>query len=106
MSESSTLFIRQDESMPYCPRELYLDDSDSDAEAETPMTKEPGNQSSPEVVEDDSDDDTIYCVCRKTASGFMVGCDGGCEDWFHGACVDIKPKQKVWRSKISIKTND
>uniref|UniRef100_A0AAQ4RJQ6 [histone H3]-trimethyl-L-lysine(4) demethylase n=1 Tax=Gasterosteus aculeatus aculeatus TaxID=481459 RepID=A0AAQ4RJQ6_GASAC len=30
-----------------------------------------------------------FCLCRKTASGFMLQCDL-CKDWFHGACVNSK----------------
>uniref|UniRef100_A0A669EAR0 [histone H3]-trimethyl-L-lysine(4) demethylase n=1 Tax=Oreochromis niloticus TaxID=8128 RepID=A0A669EAR0_ORENI len=30
-----------------------------------------------------------FCLCRKTASGFMLQCEL-CKDWFHGACVPLK----------------
>lgn len=31
----------------------------------------------------------LYCVCRKPDSGkWMIGCDG-CEDWFHGECINV-----------------
>ncbi|KAI9311580.1 hypothetical protein BX666DRAFT_943218 [Dichotomocladium elegans] len=35
----------------------------------------------------------LYCVCRKGYDGkeFMIACDG-CQEWFHGRCVDVKPK--------------
>ncbi|XP_060928394.1 lysine-specific demethylase 5A [Limanda limanda] len=29
-----------------------------------------------------------FCLCRKTASGFMLQCEL-CKDWFHGACVPL-----------------
>lgn len=30
----------------------------------------------------------VFCVCRRPDVGeFMVGCEGGCDDWFHPACV-------------------
>ncbi|KAI9881130.1 MAG: hypothetical protein M1830_008288 [Pleopsidium flavum] len=33
----------------------------------------------------------LFCICRKPDNHtWMIGCDGGCEDWFHGKCVDIK----------------
>ncbi|KAG2231540.1 hypothetical protein INT48_005043 [Thamnidium elegans] len=37
-------------------------------------------------------DDTQYCTCRKGYDGkeFMIECDG-CQEWFHGACVGLKP---------------
>ena len=37
----------------------------------------------------DVDDSTVYCLCREPWQGrFMIQCDG-CDEWFHGACVDI-----------------
>uniref|UniRef100_A0AAR2IUH4 [histone H3]-trimethyl-L-lysine(4) demethylase n=1 Tax=Pygocentrus nattereri TaxID=42514 RepID=A0AAR2IUH4_PYGNA len=30
-----------------------------------------------------------FCLCRKTAVGFMLQCEL-CKDWFHGACVPLK----------------
>jgi COMPASS component SPP1 len=43
--------------------------------------------------EDSEDDDAIFCICRKPDNHtWMIGCDGGCEDWFHGKCVDIDPR--------------
>jgi COMPASS component SPP1 len=37
-----------------------------------------------------SDDNNLYCICRKPDNHrWMIGCDGGCEDWFHGSCVDM-----------------
>jgi len=52
--------------------------------------------------EDDQDepgtpgsDDGIYCICRRADTGtFMIGCDGGCDDWFHGKCVGINERDK------------
>uniref|UniRef100_A0A3B3DK02 [histone H3]-trimethyl-L-lysine(4) demethylase n=1 Tax=Oryzias melastigma TaxID=30732 RepID=A0A3B3DK02_ORYME len=44
-----------------------------------------------------------FCLCRKTASGFMLQCEL-CKDWFHGACVPLPktgPQKKVgvaWQS--------
>ncbi|XP_067284500.1 lysine-specific demethylase 5A isoform X2 [Pseudorasbora parva] len=29
-----------------------------------------------------------FCLCRKTAGGFMLQCEL-CKDWFHGACVPL-----------------
>lgn len=35
--------------------------------------------------------DDVYCVCRKGDDhSWMIACDGGCEDWFHGKCVHIR----------------
>ncbi|EME48491.1 hypothetical protein DOTSEDRAFT_67505 [Dothistroma septosporum NZE10] len=48
-----------------------------------------------EDMEGRSDDGDEYCVCRKPDNGtFMIGCDGPCEDWFHGKCVNIAERDK------------
>jgi len=34
----------------------------------------------------------VYCVCKSTdVSRFMIGCEH-CEDWFHGDCINLTPK--------------
>ncbi|KAF2107474.1 hypothetical protein BDV96DRAFT_506217 [Lophiotrema nucula] len=39
---------------------------------------------------DSSEDSTLYCICRKPDNHkWMIGCDGGCDDWFHGSCVNM-----------------
>ncbi|WPG98433.1 Hypothetical protein R9X50_00122300 [Acrodontium crateriforme] len=41
------------------------------------------------------DDGGTYCICRKSDTGtFMIGCDGTCDDWFHGKCVGIQERDK------------
>ena len=38
----------------------------------------------------------MYCICRKPDNGtFMIGCDGTCDDWFHGKCVGVEEKNKI-----------
>lgn len=38
-----------------------------------------------------SEDHNLYCICKKPDNHkWMIGCDGGCDDWFHGDCVDMK----------------
>jgi COMPASS component SPP1 len=40
---------------------------------------------------DTDEDDQLYCICRKGDDHtWMIACDGGCKDWFHGRCVKIK----------------
>ncbi len=40
---------------------------------------------------DSSEDHNLYCICRKPDNHkWMIGCDGGCDDWFHGDCVNMK----------------
>ncbi|KAJ5808476.1 hypothetical protein N7474_009745 [Penicillium riverlandense] len=42
---------------------------------------------------EDEDESEIFCICRRPDNHtWMIGCDGGCEDWFHGKCVDIDPR--------------
>ncbi|CZT20593.1 uncharacterized protein RCC_06451 [Ramularia collo-cygni] len=44
---------------------------------------------------DEEGDGELYCLCRKTDTGtFMIGCDGTCDDWFHGKCVGIEERDK------------
>ena len=39
---------------------------------------------------DEPSDVELFCVCRKPDNhSWMIACDGGCNDWFHGACVDM-----------------
>ncbi|KAH7136048.1 hypothetical protein B0J11DRAFT_425102 [Dendryphion nanum] len=53
----------------------------------------PDNSSQAHASEDDaesSDDNALYCICRKPDNHrWMIGCDGGCDDWFHGSCVNM-----------------
>jgi COMPASS component SPP1 len=48
------------------------------------------------AAEEESDvenPDELFCVCRKPDNHtWMIGCDGGCEDWFHGKCVNMDRK--------------
>lgn len=40
-----------------------------------------------------TDENELFCICRKPDNHtWMIACDGGCEDWFHGKCVNIDPK--------------
>lgn len=33
----------------------------------------------------------VFCVCRRPDNhAWMIGCDGGCEDWYHPKCVGIE----------------
>ncbi|CZT14916.1 uncharacterized protein RCC_00848 [Ramularia collo-cygni] len=85
MKDSNTsLFIDEDEQLSSPPHEVFFDDS-SGGSVDRDDNKH---------ADEESDDNTLYCLCRKIARGFMVGCDGGCDDWFHGTCVGIKARQK------------
>jgi COMPASS component SPP1 len=54
----------------------------------------PDNSSQVHVSDDEgesSEDHNLYCICKKPDNHkWMIGCDGGCDDWFHGDCVNMK----------------
>jgi COMPASS component SPP1 len=54
----------------------------------------PDNSSQAHASDDDGDsseDHNLYCLCKKPDNHrWMIGCDGGCDDWFHGDCVNMK----------------
>lgn len=38
-------------------------------------------------------DGEAYCLCRSSdCSRFMIGCDG-CEEWYHGDCINVSEKE-------------
>ncbi|KAH8692746.1 putative PHD transcription factor [Talaromyces proteolyticus] len=57
-----------------------------------------GQQEEEEDQYDDSDvenPDEIFCICRRPDNHtWMIGCEGGCEDWFHGKCVNINQEDE------------
>jgi COMPASS component SPP1 len=66
------------------------------SQAGTPVAESspaPDNSSQVGADEEDgesSEDTSLYCICRKPDNHrWMIGCDGGCDDWFHGSCVDM-----------------
>ncbi|KAJ9232286.1 hypothetical protein DTO169E5_7588 [Paecilomyces variotii] len=53
-------------------------------------SKKAAPESDDESVEDANE---VFCICRRPDNHtWMIGCDGGCEDWFHGKCVNIDPR--------------
>ncbi|PVI01260.1 hypothetical protein DM02DRAFT_561732 [Periconia macrospinosa] len=49
------------------------------------------SQVHPSDDDDSSEDSTLYCICKKPDNHrWMIGCDGGCDDWFHGSCVNMQ----------------
>jgi COMPASS component SPP1 len=69
------------------------------ANSPAPETKKKGGKKAvveedeEEDEEEDSDSGEIFCICRKPDNHtWMIACDGGCEDWFHGKCVNIDPR--------------
>jgi COMPASS component SPP1 len=57
-----------------------------------------GSSPAPDFLDDGdeeagSDDSSgeVFCICRRGDNHtYMIACDGGCEDWFHGKCVHIR----------------
>ena len=49
-----------------------------------------------EYEDDDSmsiDENEQFCICRGPDDHtWMIACDGGCDDWFHGRCVQMDEK--------------
>ncbi|GAD94415.1 PHD transcription factor, putative [Paecilomyces variotii No. 5] len=59
-------------------------------ESKKKRPKKAAPESDDESVEDANE---IFCICRRPDNHtWMIGCDGGCEDWFHGRCVNIDPR--------------
>jgi len=49
----------------------------------------------PVLPEDGEDLDTVYCLCRKPHQGrFMIQCDG-CDEWYHGSCVNLTASEAI-----------
>ncbi|OAG13617.1 hypothetical protein CC77DRAFT_1002868 [Alternaria alternata] len=59
--------------------------------AGTPAPGSPPAQDRSDDEGDSSEDHNLYCICKKPDNHkWMIGCDGGCDDWFHGDCVNMK----------------
>lgn len=72
------------------PRSVGSLDPEADVEAQySDDEEEEEDEGTPDPDAD------LYCLCRKPDTGtFMIGCDGGCDDWFHGKCVGIAERDK------------
>ena len=58
---------------------------------ESSPAPENGSQTHASDDDDSSEDHNLYCLCKKPDNHkWMIGCDGGCDDWFHGDCVNMK----------------
>lgn len=56
--------------------------------------KKPSKTTVNEEDEDSfEDENALFCICRRPDNHtWMIGCDGDCEDWYHGKCVNIDPR--------------
>lgn len=71
--------VPEERRKPKKPPKSRLEDLDMDVDEE----------------DDEDEDDSLYCICRKVDNHeFMVGCDGQCEDWYHGKCVQISEQDE------------
>lgn len=53
----------------------------------------PSTKDEPNDEEDNDEDSELFCICRKPDDHtWMIACDGGCDDWFHGRCVDMNER--------------
>ncbi|KAL8994792.1 MAG: hypothetical protein Q9169_005328 [Polycauliona sp. 2 TL-2023] len=44
--------------------------------------------------DEDEDEDGVFCICRGPDNHtWMIACDGPCEDWFHGKCINMTEKE-------------
>lgn len=40
-----------------------------------------------------NDDGEVFCICRKGDNHtWMIACDGSCDEWYHGKCVNIRER--------------
>ncbi|KAL1392614.1 hypothetical protein HDK64DRAFT_264438 [Phyllosticta capitalensis] len=56
-----------------------------------PVPSSPGTHVDDAEEDESGSDDGIYCICRKGDNHtWMIACDGSCDEWYHGKCVDVK----------------
>jgi COMPASS component SPP1 len=62
-------------------------------ESKKKVGKKGNKKASTKEESEEDDDNEVFCICRKPDNHtWMIGCDGECEDWFHGKCVNIDPR--------------
>ena len=96
----------ENESVDGTPPAQYAGTPATSRASHTPVPKNrkqgsetPARSSSVMNGEEDDDDATddgeLFCICRKPDDHtLMIACDGPCEGWFHGRCVDL-PAEKT-----------
>lgn len=54
----------------------------------------PQRSSSVANADEEDDEDGVFCICRGPDNHtWMIACDGPCEDWFHGRCINMTEKE-------------
>jgi COMPASS component SPP1 len=65
-------------------------------ERRKPLKKKKGPKRPATQNNDDSDsfdENAVFCICRRPDNHtWMIGCDADCDDWYHGKCVNIDPR--------------
>lgn len=65
-------------------------------EKKKPQKKKKGPKAPATQGDDDSDsfdENAVFCICRRPDNHtWMIGCDADCDDWYHGKCVNIDPR--------------
>lgn len=75
-------------------------DSRSHSHSQTPHGSSPapsasGDSHTDAAGSDAEGDDNLYCICRKPDNHtWMIACDAGCDDWYHGACVAVSERDQ------------
>lgn len=63
--------------------------------SETPARSSSVLNGDEEDDDDATDDGELFCICRKPDDHtLMIACDGPCDGWFHGRCVEM-PAEKT-----------
>lgn len=101
----------ESESVDGTPPAQYAGTPARSRASQTPVPKNrkqgsetPGRSSSvlndEEDDEDATDDGELFCICRKPDDHtLMIACDGPCDGWFHGRCVDMPAERTKLISK-------
>jgi COMPASS component SPP1 len=64
--------------------------STTPAPSSSPGPADPDDEEMEDVDDEGSEDEALYCICLKPDDHkYMIACDGGCDNWFHGKCVHI-----------------
>jgi COMPASS component SPP1 len=62
------------------------------APAETEQDNQ-GSELTDNGMASDTENEPVFCSCRRPDDGnLMVACDG-CDEWFHAACVNITEEE-------------
>ncbi|KAJ6071897.1 hypothetical protein N7499_009911 [Penicillium canescens] len=65
----------------------------SPAPEEKKKPRKKGPKAAAEDDDDDFDENAVFCICRRPDNHtWMIGCDGDCDDWYHGKCVNMHPR--------------